>query len=290
MRMTWVLVLGLTLAAPGLAWAKSVDAEVSRLAKQSQAQYQAGDYTAAAETLLKAYELKPVSRLLFNIAKTYEKADNGEQAMRFYQRYIDASDAEPELVRQASRAIERLRMLDDQKKAAAQADADKKAAAQKAEEDKLAAQKADLEKQQAQAAKDEADRQARANELAAAPPPKRSRAIPYTLIGVGGAALAGGAVLGITANGLASDEKASTDPFAKPDLRSQAKSRALVADIAYGVGIAALATGIIMIATEPKAPAPADGSASASSSPAHSLTPQFLMFDHGAGVALGGSL
>ena len=289
MRMSWVLVLGLAVA-PLAAQAKSTDAEVSRLAKQSQSQYQAGDYTGAAETLLKAYELKPVSRLLFNIAKTYEKADNADQAMRFYQRYIDASDAEPELVRQASRAIERLRMLQDTKKAADQKAADQKAADQKAEEDKLAAQKADLEKQKEQAEKDEADRQARANELAAQPPPKKSRAVPYTLIGVGGAAVAGGVVLGLTANSLASDEKASTDPIAKPDLRNQAKSRALVADIAYGVGVAALATGIILIATEPKAPAPADGSVSAGSGTTHSFTPQLLIFDRGAGVALGGSL
>jgi hypothetical protein len=281
------LVLAALLIAPAAQAKGNVDAEVKRLANESHQKYQAGDYAGAAETLLQAYELKPVSTLLFNIAKTYEKAGNDDQAIRFYQRYIDAADAEPEQVRVSSRAIERLRLADEEKKRAAQAESDKKAAEQKAEADKLAAQKAQLEQQEHdRQVREQAQADARAQVAVAQPAPKRSRALPYTLIGVGGAAVLGGGVLGLTAKGLANDEKASTDPVAKPDLRSQAKSRALVADIAYGIGAAALVTGIVLIATEPKA-APAEGSASLTP---RDLVPQVMVLDHGAGLAWGGAL
>ena len=112
--------------------AESVDAQVSRLAKESHAKYKAGDYAAAADLLFQAYELKPDPTLLFNVAKTYEKANNVDQAIRFYQRYLDQQDADPKMMRQASRALEKLQALDaEQKKAAAdqkaKEDADRKA-------------------------------------------------------------------------------------------------------------------------------------------------------------------
>ena len=267
------LLLALSLPTAALA-RTSVDAEVSRLAKESHAQYEAGDYAKAAETLLKAYELKPVPALLFNVARTYEKAGNTDQAIRFYQRYIDAQNTDPDLVRQSSRAIERLHLVQDQQRQQKQAEEQKKLAAQHAEDKRLAAERAAAE----QAEKDRLAAQQRDAELAAQPVPTPNRVLPYTLFGVGGAAIVGGVVLGLTASSLASDEKASTDPFAKPDLRDQAHSRALVADVFYGVGIVAAVTGAVLIAVEPKA------------KPVVSALPKPVLFDHGAGLAFGGTL
>jgi hypothetical protein len=86
-------------------------------------------------------------------------------------------------------------------------------------------------------------------------------------------------VLGLTASSLASDEKASTDPIVKPDLRDQAHGRALVADVFYGIGIAAGVTGAVLIALEPKA-----------KPQAISAVPKPILLDHGAGLAFGGTL
>jgi tetratricopeptide (TPR) repeat protein len=276
--------LVLMLLAPRVAAAaRSVDAEVKRLANVSHEQYQKGDFKGAAETLLKAYELKPVQALLFNIARSYEKAGDDVKALEYYRRYRDSSPDDADLVGQASRAIDRLEAGQREKEKAAQAEAAKKAAEDQAEKDRLAAERTRLE----QAEKDRQAKDAAAAAAAAQPPPQpRSRALPYTLIGVGGAGLLAGGALGLTARSLANDEKASTDPVAKPDLRSQAKTRALVADVAYGVGAAALVAGIVIIATEPKA-APVEGTTAVT---AASLLPQPVIFDHGAGLCWGGAL
>lgn len=288
---SFAVVAVLLLWVPGVAGARgSVDAQVRKLANQSHEQYQKGDYKGAADTLLEAYELKPVPALLFNIARSYEKAGESAKALTFYRRYRDSAPGDADLVAQASRAIDRLEADQRERDKEAAAEQQKKQAAQQAEAQRLATEKARLE----QAERDRQARDAAAAQAALAKPapaPEPDRALPYTLIGVGGAALVGGAVLGLTANGLASDEKASTDPIAKPDLRSQAKSRALVADIAYGVGIAAVATGVVLILIEPK---PGAATASAGAEPlgssAWAFVPQPVVFDHGAGLSWGGAL
>lgn len=277
-RSVLALALVAALAVPRTALARqSTEAKVKELVKHGQEQYQAGDYPGAVESLLKAYELKPIPTLLFNIARAYDKANDAEHALTYYRRYRDSSPDDAKLLGEASRAIDRLEAQQRDKEA-------KQRAQQAAEEQKRKDEEARLAAEKARLAQQEQAQQKQQQELAqlqAAPPP-RSRALPYTLIGVGGAALLSGGVLGLTAKSLANDEKASTDPIAKPDLRSQAKTRALVADIAYGVGIAALATGVVLIATEPKP--------SATGGAQVSVIPQPLLFDHGAGLAWGGSL
>lgn len=272
----------LLLAAPGSARAgaaaPSPRAEVTRLAKLSHQQYQAGDYAAAAQTLLQAYELEPVPALLFNVAKTFEKAGNVEQAMRFYQRYIDAENSDPKLIRQASHALDALRLQQDERARQAR-EAAEKAAADKAAADKAAAEKAAAEKAAAEKAP-------AANAAVQVPPQEprveqraaRSRGVPYAFFGVAVAGLGGGAILGMTANQLARDEKASTDPVAKPDLRTRARQRALVADAAYGVGSAALVAGAVMILLEPK------------DSKVAAALPRPLLLPQGAGLTWGGTL
>lgn len=271
------IAVSLLLAAPGSARAgaaaPSTRAEVTRLAKLSHQQYQAGDYAAAAQTLLQAYELEPVPALLFNVAKTFEKAGNVEQAMRFYQRYIDAENSDPKLIRQASHALDALRLQQDER-ARKEREAAEKAAAEKAAAEKAAAEKAAAEKAPA------------ADAAVQVPPPEprveqhaaRSRGVPYACFGVAVAGLGGGAILGMTANQLARDEKASTDPVAKPDLRTRARQRALVADVAYGVGSAALVAGAVMILLEPKDPTLA------------AVLPRPLLLPQGAGLTWGGTL
>jgi tetratricopeptide (TPR) repeat protein len=275
----------LLLATPGRAGAKqaapSTRAEVTRLAKLSHQQYQQGDYAAAAQTLLQAYQLEPVPALLFNAAKTFEKAGNVEQAMRFYQRYIDAENSDPRLLRQASHALDALRLQQDEKLRKEREIADK-AAADRAAADKAAADKAAADRAAVEPAAHEPAR----SDLTQSVPPSsqqvehraaRSRVVPYTLVGVGLAGLGGGAVLGLSAQSLANQEKASTDAIDKPDLRSKAKQRALLADVSYGLGGAALVAGVVMIFLEPREEKLA------------AALPRPVLLDHGAELCWGGA-
>jgi tetratricopeptide (TPR) repeat protein len=235
-----------------LAAGKNPDAEVTRLAKESLVKYQAGDYTGAAELLLKAYEIKLDATLLFNAAKTYEKAGSLEQAIRFYQRVIDAEHVDSKLVKQASQALDRLRTADEERKAkeraekAAAEDAARKAEAdkQKALDDQHKAEEATRKAQEDQR-KAEEDAKRAANARPPEVPP--SKAPGAVLLGVGVVGVGAGVGLGLWAKSAESAEHATFDPITKPDLRSSAKTRALLADGAYVVGGACVAVGAILL-------------------------------------------
>src|SRR5579859_3744530 len=78
-----------------------VAGEAQQLVQQAAAEYRSGDYAHAAATLQQAYGLKPAPRLLFNIARALEKAGNTSDALSYYERYLDAGDTEPDLVRKS---------------------------------------------------------------------------------------------------------------------------------------------------------------------------------------------
>jgi hypothetical protein len=63
----------------------------------AQAAFVRGDYPAAAEKFLAAYEQKPFAAFLFNVAVSYEKAKQLEKAKQYFERYLEkdpnASDA-----------------------------------------------------------------------------------------------------------------------------------------------------------------------------------------------------
>ena len=87
-------------------------------------------------------------------------------------------------------------------------------------------------------------------EKAEAPPPERPRPVAgYVLDGAGAAVLAAGLGLGLAARGKygeAKDNVYNSDPRPYDDARSAAKRYALAADVCYGVGGAALLTGIVL--------------------------------------------
>jgi hypothetical protein len=90
------------------------------------------------------------------------------------------------------------------------------------------------------------------------PPRAKSKLPSYILIGTGAAAIAGGAIVGVWANGTAAAARASVDPVLKPQLRDAATTRALVADISMVAGAIAAGTGAFLLFTRSKdSPAPA---------------------------------
>jgi TolB-like protein len=81
----------------------------------------------------------------------------------------------------------------------------------------------------------------------------------YTVGAVGLAAIAGGAVSGLSAKAAYDDEKAAAaagDLSTYESSRDTAKSRALIADVLYGVGAVGVGVGVYMVLTAPSASAP----------------------------------
>ncbi len=74
-----VLLLG-TLLAAGPARAETADDEVQRLSDQAIDSYKSGEYQQAVQLLARAYAIRPLTPLLYNLAKAYDKLGDAENA------------------------------------------------------------------------------------------------------------------------------------------------------------------------------------------------------------------
>ena len=108
--------------------AESAEAQVERLAAEAVNAYRGADYNRAIELLTRAYEIRQVPALLYNLAKAYDKLGDVEHAYDAYRRYADSADADPKL---QGKSEARLVVLEEARR--------KKAAAQRAVEPKSAA-------------------------------------------------------------------------------------------------------------------------------------------------------
>ncbi|WP_168210314.1 tetratricopeptide repeat protein [Persicimonas caeni] len=101
------LLLSVALAAPSVAWAAepslaelSADerAELGRLFTAAQGAFESEEYAQAIAKLERAYEIFPEPNILYRIGDAYEQQGDLEEAVAYYQRYVeaapDASDAE----------------------------------------------------------------------------------------------------------------------------------------------------------------------------------------------------
>lgn len=213
-------------AAPiGIASAQGADTveQVERLAGEARALYDKGDFGKAVAIYLEAYKLQPTAAVLYNVAVIYDKKlGEADLAIDFYRRYIGSPDADPAAVQRATARIQELKT-------------------------------AQAEAQAEDAARRERERARRVEPDPALQPVAPPEALgTQTIVGyvtlAGGVALvAGGAVMGVLAGDAADEFSASNDLDDKLDHRDTAESRALVADVLYGVGAAAAITGLLLV-------------------------------------------
>jgi tetratricopeptide (TPR) repeat protein len=100
--------------------AETPESQVERLAAEAVNANRGADYNRAVELLNKAYEIRQVPALLYNLAKAYDKLGDVDHAADAYRRFADSADADPRL---KAKAEARLVILDEarRKKAAAAA-------------------------------------------------------------------------------------------------------------------------------------------------------------------------
>lgn len=229
--------------------AETADQEVERLAAEAVEAYKGGRYERAVALLGRAYAIRPLAPLLYNLAKAYEKMGEDELALQYYRRYLDAGDAEPKL---EVLARERVDALAAQTKAQAQADnADNLQAPilmqpKEPTPEEIAAQqrvRLALERAQTQAERERQD------ELTARQRGARRRA----LIGSGAALAAVGAVCLATGIGLYAaaaakhdDFTASRDAARKLELKSDAESLGAGSTAMYVIGGVLAASGVAL--------------------------------------------
>jgi tetratricopeptide (TPR) repeat protein len=260
---------GLTQAAPP---PESDFARFNRIGAQA---YKDGKYEEAAEALVQAYNINPVAALLFNIARAFERAGKDDEAIRYYQRYVDAQGTELETVKKAARSLDQLHRKEAERKAAAQ----EQAAKDQAEKDRLAKEQAAKDQvakdEAARLAKEQAEKDKARQDAEVHTVKETSRpgyALPTTIGVVAVVAAAAGLSLGIVAKGKATAFDNTYDPTLRPQLRSSAQAFAIGADISYGIAVVAAVASIILFVR-----------ASSSSSP--SATPQVAIVPLNGGAA-----
>jgi tetratricopeptide (TPR) repeat protein len=91
-----VVLLGV-LATAARAHAETAEAQVERLAAEAVNAYKGADYNRAIDLLQRAYEIRQVPALLYNMAKAYDKLGDVDHAYETYRRYADSADADPRL-------------------------------------------------------------------------------------------------------------------------------------------------------------------------------------------------
>ena len=256
-------------------------AKLNALVKEAEGHYAAGRYKQSAETMIEAYIYGPHPRLIYNIGRAYDQANELDLALEYYQRYVSSPEGtDPTLLKRAALSIDRLRGL------MAQRDETKKREAE--EQARLSAEaQAQRERAEQEAlAKQRAEEQLRAQEAAAIEERGRVRARNRTLAFVaGGVAVAGlgtGTAFGLSANGAKGQFRDAQTVAEKQTLQSTTRTRALIADAGFVVGAAAAVTAVLLYpkgADEPEVRTQTEVVASAS-------RPSFLIFPtlNGAGV------
>lgn len=188
--------------------------------------YKANRFLEAAESFEAAYALDPQPELVYNRARSYEKALERDKAITAYERFLGLSGTTAVL---RTKALESLAALRREKAAEAQAEAAKTAPPTAS-----------------------APTPSSAGQLRTAPQPSAPVA-EWVLVGTGAAALAAGGVFGI----LALDSESQLDDAKARNagvdeltsLSNDTERNALVADILFGVGGATLLTGAIFLLT-----------------------------------------
>lgn len=204
--------------------------EADALSEEAIEKFQGKDYDGAVALFEKAYSIDPQPNFLFNIGRVYEEAGNLEQAVEYYARFVKQPGVDLD---SRTVALERLKALREILEATTE-------------------KEPEVEEPEVEEPEDEPV-------VEVVPPPepvdqdaqrkrKTLRGAGFGVLGVGAAALIGGAVAGGLAQGDANAAEEAASPSESQDLLSNSQTKALAADIMYGVGGALVLTGVILVA------------------------------------------
>jgi tetratricopeptide (TPR) repeat protein len=256
MRLAFLLSVALLASAPSPAWAQRGAKSATALVREGERLYKSGKYREAAEALKKAHALQPNHKLIYNIARAYERSGDLREALSWYQQYVGlkAEESDPSLLKRSAIAMDQIRvLLDKEAKAAAEAEAQRLRLEQEAEE---ARRKAEEEKAAALRAEEAVRQQKKAAQERAMADYRRARVIAFSLGGVAVASVGAGVFFGLQAREARTQFNTATNLDSKQAAADDTRSKALLADVGFGVGLAAAIGAIVLY---PKGGPPAEG-------------------------------
>jgi tetratricopeptide (TPR) repeat protein len=201
--------------------------EADSLSDRAIAEFSAKNYAGAIALFEQAYELDPQPNFLFNIGRVHEEAGNLEQAVVYYAKFVKQPGVDLD---SRGVALDRLKVLRAIIEETKEPDAAEPATVEPKPEPNLAPNPVDTQSERKR---------------------KTMRVSGFALIGVGAGALIGGAVVGSLAQAdrdKAFDRDEADSLAARQDLLGDAQTKALTADVLFGVGGALLLTGVVLVA------------------------------------------
>lgn len=182
--------------------------------------FEARRYTEAIASFRAAYAIRPEPDLLYNIARSYERNGNVDDALTSYREFIAQPGSTAQL---RAKALDNIDALQREKTSrAAKAFAPPPAPTP-------------------------ADPISVAPVVAKAPPPEKSHARQWVMIGAGGVAVITGAIFGVVAQSKQTDFDRATTVAAKEDAKSSGQTSALIADIGLFGGGAVAVAGLVWL-------------------------------------------
>lgn len=207
--------------------AADLSAEVEQIAGQAREAYSQGRFSDAITSYLQAYQIIPTAALLYNVAFIYDsKLNEPKIASTFYRRYIEAPDADPTVV---GRATERLSELGETATKAVETERN---------QPKVAIVPIDDDPNLTNVALTVSAQEASYSTLEIA---------GWTTLGIGIAGLAVATTFAVLAQDNEDTFRSSLDLSERVDARDVGESQAIAADILFGVGGAAIVTGVILL-------------------------------------------
>lgn len=200
-------------ASPARSDTNAAKEQAGELAERSAAHYRRGEFEQAAALLRKAYAKYPEPNLLYNLARSLEGRGDRQGALDAYERYLATA-----------------RHIEDRARI----------------ERRVATLKAELaEEQQRESEQVPVQPDIVAAKQAPAPHRTGRRAWPWITIAGGAAIVAGGGLMGYLARGNSDRAEDAPSGVAAQDFHDRARGQALTANILYGVGGAAIVTGVV---------------------------------------------
>ncbi len=229
-RWSAVAALWLALLAPAVSLAQSGeggDADFQTVLDQALADYQARRYVEAAEGFQRAFDLRPEPELMYNRARSLERALRREEAIAAYDQFLALPGTTSET---RSRALTARTSLQQE----------------------LAAMSTPPPETEPQEAADPTPPPASSASRGGEPTSEEAAGgalepVGWVLVGLGAAGVAVGAVFGGLALAANDDFNATTDRAEQMRLQSEVRRYALLTDVLIGVGAGVAIAGVIFV-------------------------------------------
>ncbi len=199
---------------------------VKALSTKGVALQKEGRYQEAVETFLQAYEVLPLSTLLYNIARVYDKMGRVKDAVEYYRRYIVAENTRPRLFAIATERYHALNKKLERERLASEVEGP---GGPKVEDWPL----------------EETSRASPVEHLTSS-----STNAAWITLGAGTLSALTGVAFGISARATYGDYSSSRALDAKEDLKASAWRQAVAADVFMGLGLTAMVTGGVWLLLE----------------------------------------